>query len=481
MQSVAWPARGFYPRFALRLLFFVAALLVVHRPAAAQPPLTFTKDVAPIVFARCAPCHRPGEIGPFSLLSFRDVSQRLSQIADVTARRVMPPWKPEPGGTPFVDDRSLNADELRTLRDWIAQGAMEGDRRDLLRRDARRLQLGAPDLIVTMSETYLLPADGGDVFRTFVLPIPTSAPRYVRALEFRPGNARAVHHANLGVDRTRSSRRLDQLDPAPGYSGGMVPEAGYPPGHLLGWTPGQRPRPSPDGMAWRLERDSDLVVQLHMQPTGKPEPVQVSVGLFFTEERPVREPVGLRLGSETIDIAPGDASHVISDSYVLPVDAELLAIQPHAHNLARRMEVVATLPDATSRALMTIADWDFRWQDVYRYAQPILLPKGTRSHAGSASNSAANPRNCIGRPNGSSGARTRTRWAILAAAGAEIGGRPRDPERRRQSQAARWKISRRTPSSYARIRAIRSAAMRWRCCTFTLDAGRRRPSSFRNR
>ena len=372
------------------------ALLASRGDVHAQARPTFSRDIAPIVFAHCAPCHRPGEIGPFSLLTYRDVRQRLSQIADVTARRVMPPWKPERASAPFVDERSLSADELRTLQDWIAQGAVEGDPRDLpaMPETPDGWQLGVPDLVVTMSETYLLQAGGGDVFRTFVLPIPTSAPRYVRALEFRPGNARAVHHANLGVDRTRSSRRLDQLDPAPGYSGGMVPEAGYPPGHMLGWTPGQRPRPAPDGMAWRLERDSDLVVQLHMQTTGKPEPVQVSVGLFFTDQLPVRAPVGLRLGSETIDIAPGDASYIVNDSYVVPVDAELLAIQPHAHNLARRMEAVATLPDKTSQRLIAISDWDFRWQDVYRYTRPIVLPKGTTIHMQFVyDNSAANPRN----------------------------------------------------------------------------------------
>jgi Flp pilus assembly protein TadD len=372
----------------------LAAVLFLAAPASAQ--LTYTKDVAPIIFARCASCHRPGEIGPFSLLSYQDVKQRISQIADVTARRVMPPWKPEPGDERFIDERALSAAELKTIQEWIAQGAVEGDARDLPPVPETRADwaLGAPDVIVTMPEPYLLVPDGPDVFRTFVLPIPTTTSRYVRAVEFRPGNARAVHHANIGVDRTRSSRRLDQRDAEAGYKGGMVPAATYPPGHMLGWTPGQRPRPSPAGMPWRLERDSDLVAELHMQPTGKPEPVQVSVGLYFSDAAPTRAPIGLRLGSETIDIAAGDAQYVIEDRYVVPVDAELHAIQPHAHNLGRHMEATATFPDQSTRRLIAIEDWDFRWQDVYRYAQPIVLPRGTTIRMRfTYDNSAANPRN----------------------------------------------------------------------------------------
>jgi Flp pilus assembly protein TadD len=377
----------------------LAAALGVVASAGGQPVApapTFTRDVAPILFAKCASCHRPGEIGPFSLLSYRDARQRATQIADVTARRVMPPWKPEPGKGEFVGARALTEEELRTLQRWVEQGAVEGDPAELppAPKWIDGWQFGDPDLVVTMAGEYTLPADGPDVFRTFVVPIPTTAPRYVQALEFRPGNGRAVHHANLGVDRTRSSRRLDLQDDEPGYLGGMVPDASYPPGHMLGWTPGQRPRPSPDGAAWRLEPSSDLVVQLHMQPTGKPERVKVSAGFFFTDVAPTRTPVGLRLGSETIDIPAGDPDHVITDDYVVPVDVEVLAIQPHAHNLGRRMEASATLPDGSTRWLISIGDWDFRWQDVYRYAQPVALPRGTAiSMRFTYDNSSGNARN----------------------------------------------------------------------------------------
>jgi Tfp pilus assembly protein PilF len=373
-------------------------LVAAATPAAAQ--VTFTRDVAPIVFEHCVPCHRAGEIGPFALTSYRDVRQRATLIADVTARRIMPPWKARGEPAAFVGARTLTEAQIGILRDWAAGGAVEGNPADLppLPEAIGGWRLGSPDLIVRMPQPYVLPAGGADVFRTFVIPIPTMTMKYVRAIEFNPGSARAVHHANLGVDRTRSSRRLDGLDAEPGYSGGMVPDASYPPGHMLGWTPGQHPRPSPEGSAWRLDAGSDLVVQLHLQPTGKPEPVQVSVALFFTDRPPTRTPVGLRLGSQTIDIAP-DAEYVVTDSYRLPADVEVHAIQPHAHNLGRRMQAFATLPDGFTRSLIEIDDWDFRWQDVYRYANPILLPRGTTiSMRFFYDNSAANPRNPFNPP-----------------------------------------------------------------------------------
>ena len=256
----------------IRIVCAAAVACLTTSSLRAAEPVTFSKDVAPVVFQHCTPCHRPGEIGPFSLQTYRDVRQRMTLVADTTKRRAMPPWKPESAHGVFVDDRSLTAEQIQLVQDWVAQGAPEGDPKDLqpIPVFVEGWRLGTPDVVVTMAQPYTLRPDGPDLFRTFVLPIPTSGARYVRAIEFRPGNGRGVHHANIGVDRTRSSRRLDAEDSEPGYVGGMVQDAAYPPGHLLGWTPGQQPRPSPEGTAWRLEADSDLVVQLHLQPTGKP-------------------------------------------------------------------------------------------------------------------------------------------------------------------------------------------------------------------
>jgi Flp pilus assembly protein TadD len=359
-------------------------------------PMTFARDVAPIIFGRCASCHRPTGPAPFSLLTYADVRQRARQIADVTERRYMPPWKAQPPPEGFVGQQQLSDAEIDVLRRWAAAGAPEGNRFDLP--DAPTFpaswQLGTPDLVVTLDRAYALGPGPGDAFRIFAIPIPVTKPRFVVGLEFLPGNPRVVHHANIRIDRTRQSRELDDRDPAPGYDGLMPRSAEYPEGHFLGWTPGQiAPLVQPD-MAWRLDPGTDLVVQLHMLPSGAAEDVKPVIGIFFSDVPPSRTPTILRLGSQGIDIPAGARAHVIADSYVLPADVVLHAVQPHAHYRLKQVRGTATFPDGSERSLIAIDDWDFRWQHVYRYERPIALPKGTRlSMRYTYDNSAANPRN----------------------------------------------------------------------------------------
>src|SRR5204863_7745710 len=162
----------------------------------------------------------------------------------------------------------------------------------------------------------------------------------------------------------------------------------------LGWTPGQAAPLLPKGLAWRLTPHTDLVVEIHMKPSGKPEKVAPSIGLYFGTDPPERTPAMLRLGRQSIDIAPGEKDYRIADSFVLPVDAEVEAMQPHAHYRAREVKGVATLPDGTTKWLIYIRDWDFRWQHVYRYVTPFVLPKGTTLEVQyTFDNSADNPRN----------------------------------------------------------------------------------------
>ena len=342
-----------------------------------EAPVTFAHDVAPILHSQCASCHHPDGPAPFSLLTYDDARRRATQIAAVTSSRYMPPWKPEPGFGDLAGERRLSDEQILAIDRWVATGMLEGNPAEVTPpRLSAGWQIGEPDLVVTLPE-YTLRADGSDVFRNFVVAIPGAAARYVRGLEFRPGS-RAVHHANIRVDPTPASRRLDTADPAPGYEGTILRSADYPDGHFLGWTPGQATLLAPTDLAWRLDAGSDLVVQLHLQPTGRPEPLRASIGLYFTGEAPVRTPTIVRLGRQDLDIPAGAAAHHIVDSYVLPVDAEIRAIQPHAHYRARSVAAWANLPGGGRRPLILIRNWDFNWQDQYRYATPFWVPAGTK-------------------------------------------------------------------------------------------------------
>jgi Flp pilus assembly protein TadD len=363
--------------------------------ASAQVP-NFARDIAPILFESCVSCHRANGPGPFPLTTYDEVRRRATQIAQVTRSRFMPPWKVEPGVGHFVGQRPLDDKAIALIEQWAKNGTPEGDPTQLpaLPKFADGWLLGKPDLIVRPDAAYSLAAQPTDAFRIFAIRLPVTKRTYVTGIEFHPGNARVVHHANIRIDRTAATRRLDEADPLPGYDGLMPRSAEYPDGHFLGWTPGQiAPLVQPE-LAWTLEPGSDLVVQLHLQPSGATEDVLPEIGLYFTARAPVRTPTILRLGSQGIDIPAGESRYVIRDSYVLPVDVQLLAVQPHAHYRAKEIRGVAELPDGTSRLVMHIKDWDFRWQHVYREETPIALPKGTKlSMEYSYDNSASNVRN----------------------------------------------------------------------------------------
>ncbi|HMF98793.1 MAG TPA: tetratricopeptide repeat protein [Vicinamibacterales bacterium] len=373
-----------------RLLW--CAVLWIAAPAAAEPAVTFTRDIAPLLYARCVACHQPGGAAPFSLITYADARQRAALIARVTKSRYMPPWKPDTAG--FIGDRRLTDAQIATFGSWVDSGTPEGAAADLppAPRLAPGWQSGPPDLVVTLP-SYVVRGDGPDIFRNFVVAVPGEKARLVRGLEFRPGS-RAVHHANIRIDPTPASRQLDEADPEPGYEGVILRSADYPDGHFLGWTPGQAPPIAAEDMAWTLDAGSDFVVQLHIRPTGKQERIQPSLGLYFASTAPSRSPSIVRLGRQNLDIPPGADRVSVTDSFTLPVDVEVRAIQPHAHYRARTMEVTATLPSGARRPLIAINQWDFNWQDQYHYAAPVWLPAGTRiDMAYVFDNSDANPRN----------------------------------------------------------------------------------------
>jgi tetratricopeptide (TPR) repeat protein len=361
--------------------------------------LTYTKEIAPILFRSCAPCHRPGEAAPFSLLTYADAKSHARLIEELTKRRLMPPWLPAADDPKFADDLRLSDADIARLRDWAESGAAEGNAADLppTPKFVEGWQLGRPDLIVKATKAYTLAAGGSDVYWNFVFRAPVDRARWLKAIEIRPGDKRLVHHANVLVDRGQTAR-LQEKTPGDGFGGmdlTIESERFDPDGHFLFWKPGSAPYVEPDGMAISLDANTDLVLNAHLQPSGRPETLQPTLGLYFTDKPATLHPILLQMENDgALDIPAGAKDFVVSDDFTLPVSVSLLAIYPHAHYLGRDLEATATLPDGKTETLIHIPNWDLNWQAVYRYAEPMTLPAGTKITMRFAyDNSAENVRN----------------------------------------------------------------------------------------
>jgi tetratricopeptide (TPR) repeat protein len=426
---------------ALAAVAIIAGLAACSRTTTqaektAARAVTFNGDIAPILFDNCASCHRPIDDGrlravrfgaqaaaqpsdspedpicvagaPFSVLDYDSVRRNARAIASAVQRRAMPPWLPEPGYGAFAGERRLRDDQIALIAKWVESGAPEGNPANAPKPPtfSGGWQLGTPDLVLTLPEAYVLQpfdsapfdsaqgkqgrAETRDVFRNFVIPVPITTTRYVRAVEFRADRPQALHHADLAIDLGRVSRVLDRNDPGPGFAT-MDGDQVY---NVYGWSPGKVPTMEPSDNAWTLEPGTDFVLLLHMITGAKSETVQPSIGLFFSDTPPTRTPISVKLEAHGIAIPASEANYVVEDSYVLPVDVDAVSVYPHAHYLGKEMRGTATLPDGTQKDLLWIRQWDFRWQDRYRYRSPLFLPQGTRlSMRFTYDNSAANPNN----------------------------------------------------------------------------------------
>ncbi|MEM7200095.1 MAG: redoxin domain-containing protein [Planctomycetota bacterium] len=366
----------------------------------AERQVTYTRDVAPILRAHCVSCHRPGDIGPFPLLDYKHARRKAKMIAKVCADGIMPPWRAEAGFGHFRDEQRLSRQQIAVLRAWADGGAPEGDAADLLPAPTlptTRWRLGEPDFEIAMPVDYPVPAAGDDIYRYFVIPSEIVEEKAVVAIDFRPGDPSVVHHCLAYLDRSGKARRLDERDDEPGFSvfgnGGSFGEE-LTTETIAGWAPGAQPYTLPKGMAQRLEPGGDFVLEVHYHPTGKATIDRSTVALYFAKEPVERYVEGLVIGTERIDIPPGEGHYRRQVWMDVPVDLSIIDITPHMHYLGKEVEAVATLPDGTETPLIRIADWDFRWQDTYVYREPVHLPKGTRIHARFRfDNSATNPAN----------------------------------------------------------------------------------------
>lgn len=347
----------------------------------APAKVTFNRHIAPILRAQCADCHRPGEVAPFSLLTYKDASKRAQHLLDMIGSGAMPPWKAVPNYGHFLGARRLTKTELATFAAWVKQGAPEGDAADALPPAiyGDGWHLGKPDLIIKMPKAFTIPADGPDIIRNFWIPLPEiKGDRMVTAVEVRPGNRKVLHHAICYLDSTGTAKKLEARDGAPGYESYKGGVGFLPTGALGGFAPGNVPRHVPDGMGRFMAKGSDAVLQLHYHPSGKVETDQTEVGVYFAKKPVTNTLFGLTVENWEIDIPAGEKEYPRKAEYILPVDLTFVLVAPHMHRLGTEMKCWAELPNGETKPMIHVEKWDFNQQDSYFYREPFTLPKGTK-------------------------------------------------------------------------------------------------------
>jgi len=360
---------------------------------------TYSSGVAHIIYNNCTPCHRPEGGAPMSFTSYEEVQKRARLIARVTGDKYMPPWKAAPGGVKFHGERRLSDADIATLAAWAQAGAPQGDPAAVPPAPTFKTgwHHGEPDLVLEMEEDMPVPADGPDIYRGFVVRVPDLPEgKYVKGLEYRPRAIQTAHHTLFSLDTTGEARAQSELTPKPGF-GGM--ESNLSIGRIGGWAVGAIQPLYPEGVSLDIQPGTDLVLSTHFHPVGKPEVERAQIGVYLTDEKPTRYMTGLDLPFgfgllKGINIPAGEKNYRVEESYVIPEDVRLAVITPHAHYLATSMEARATFPDGREMILISVADWDFAWQEQYQLEEELPLPKGTRIDLEFVyDNSSDNPRN----------------------------------------------------------------------------------------
>ncbi|HEX5323402.1 MAG TPA: hypothetical protein VFW40_06415 [Capsulimonadaceae bacterium] len=386
---------------AVLVVTLIGAAIVPDTTRAATAPVgksqvTFTRDIAPIVYKDCATCHHAGEVAPFPLVTYHDVAKRAQQIAIVTQARYMPPWKAATDCPSFKDERRLTAAEIALIQKWSEEGALEGSPKDLppAPHFATSWKLGSPDIVLQPKGEYHLAADGDDVYRCFVIPTSYTRDRYLSAVEVRPGNRRVVHHVIAYLDTNGKARQLAGNDPAGGYTSFGGP--GFPAtGSLGGWAPGMDPIQMPSDTGILLPKGADIVLQVHYHKDGKPEDDLTRIGLYFAKGSVDKQLDIAAAIDPLIRIPAGDNSYAANATLPVLTNITVLGVMPHMHLLGHDMTVTASLPDGAKQTLVHVPDWDFNWQTIYMYKHPLHLPKGASidlvAHYDNSEGNARNP------------------------------------------------------------------------------------------
>lgn len=373
--------------------FYLPVLVLVLLTASTNQAQTVTwaEDVAPIIYNHCTTCHRPGEIGPFPLTNYEETVNWASMINYVTEIRYMPPWKADPNyGAKYLSENYLSEDQIATIKSWVENGTPRGNQN--LEPPTPVFptgsQVGTPDLVLSFAKTHIHPGNDYDEYRYFVLPTGLQQPKDLVALEMRPGNTRIVHHALVWADTTGTAASLDAATPEYGYqqnAGAGNAQLNFTE-QLPAYVPGQRPHVFNHGMAQKLPKNSDLVIQVHYAPTTTDEPDSSSFNLFFANQpasRFVRS--FIMLPPQIVNgpfVIPPNTIREFQGKYKVPyTDVSIIGISPHCHMLGKKWRVYAKTPAGDTIPLIQIEDWDFNWQGTYHFQKPVKLPKNSEIFA----------------------------------------------------------------------------------------------------
>jgi len=404
----------------------------VPSPAAASSSPTYSRDIAPILYRNCASCHRPGEIAPMSLLTFKETRPWAKAIGTQVARGTMPPWHADPGHGEFSNDRRLSGEEREAIEQWVSAGAPEGDPGDLPPAPAfsSEWNIGTPDAIFSMQEDYPVPADGTIAYQYMQVPTGLTEDKWIQAIEVRPGNPAVVHHvivyamtpvpapaARPAADGTAPPRPR----PAPlftfaegtqdvpaGQTGGPKSEAdkSRPAGPndrpapkrlgptIGGFAPGQTVRVYEDGTAMKIPAGSTLVFQMHYTANGSATTDRTRIGVKFAKSKPEHEVRFTALINGALHIPAGASDYRVDSEMTVNRDVTVWSMLPHTHVRGKRWTYEVTYPDGRTDTVLAVPRYDFNWQTEYVFKEPLKLPKGSKLHATAwYDNSKNNPSN----------------------------------------------------------------------------------------
>jgi len=324
---------------------------------AKKAEVTFTRDVAPIVFNNCVQCHRPGEIAPMSLLTYKDARPWARSIKEKVANRTMPPWHADPHYGEFLNDRKLSQKDVDTIVAWVDQGAKEGNAKDLTSAPQflEGWNIGKPDVIFYLPQEYTVPASGVVEYKYFSVPTNFTEAKWIQAAEIRPGVRGVVHHIIVFAQSGMEPQRL-----------------------IVGYAPGEQPAVISKGLARKIPAGSKLVFQVHYTPNGTETKDRSYVGFVFAKEPPKAEVVTRPVLNAKFVIPAGDSNYQVESTYSFTQDAHIYSLMPHMHLRGKDFVFKVTFPDGSSKILLSVPKYDFAWQTYYVLKEPLAAPKGTR-------------------------------------------------------------------------------------------------------